>query len=83
MSDPTKEKDSQRENVRVVCRIRPISVAEKAKSKECVQLTNNSIQVTSTDTSSGVFVFDRVFGMTSTQVFYNIVSKVVNCSVTI
>lgn len=64
----SESKISQRENVRVVCRVRPINSLEKAKGKECVQLTANSIQVNAPDAAAGPFFFDRVFAPESTQV---------------
>lgn len=58
---------STRENVRVVCRIRPTNAKEIANGgSTCVKFTDTSIEV-GVDDGSHTFAFDRIFGMESTQ----------------
>jgi hypothetical protein len=68
MSGERKEAGGSREGVKVICRVRPPNKSEIASGKECVKLTNTSIEVRSIETQGGPFFFDRVFGPTSTQV---------------
>ena len=60
-------KKSSRENVHVVCRVRPTNQKEiAAGGTTCVKLTNTNIEVNSDD-GYNVFAFDKVFGMESDQ----------------
>jgi kinesin family member 5 len=59
---------STRENVRVVCRVRPQNAREiKEGGVPCVKVTKTSIEVHSGDEGSHTFQFDRVFGFESDQ----------------
>ena len=55
-----------KENVRVVCRVRPQNEMERERGSVCVKLTKTTISVNVDDCASP-FTFDRVFGMESTQ----------------
>ena len=69
--ETSKDKSSQRQNVRVVCRVRPVNNMEKTRGSECVKLTDTSIQISASDIpSSPPFFFDKVYGPNSTQVRY-------------
>ncbi len=66
---------SNKENIRVVCRIRPQNNLEKERNgKLCVRLNNSpdskicqSVSVSSDDGTLNSFAFDRIFGMDSNQ----------------
>jgi hypothetical protein len=59
---------SQRENVRVVCRIRPTNQKEiNSGGTTCVKFNDTTIEV-GVDDGSHTFAFDRIFGMESTQI---------------
>jgi hypothetical protein len=57
----------QKENVRVVARIRPQNEMEKERSGSlCVRLTDTNV-VVNTEDGSMPFTFDKVFGPDATQ----------------
>ena len=59
--------DSTRENVKVVCRVRPQNSLELAQGGvSCVRMNDTNIEV---NLEEGVhtFSFDRIFGVDSTQ----------------
>ena len=61
-------KQASRENVRVVCRIRPTNQKEiNSGGVTCVKSTNETIEVNH-EGSQHNFALDRVFGPESTQV---------------
>lgn len=60
-------RESLKESVKVVCRVRPQLESEVTKGGQtCVNLTSTSIEVNHDDGSNS-FGFDRVFGMNSLQ----------------
>jgi kinesin family protein 5 len=62
------KKESSRENVKVVCRIRPSNQKEIAIGGfQCVQHTTDTVEVTTEDGLYN-FTFDQIFGPDSTQV---------------
>ena len=62
-----KASGSQRENVRVVCRIRPTNQKEiSSGGNTCVKFNDTTVEV-GVDDGSHTFSFDRIFGMESTQ----------------
>ena len=59
---------STRQNVRVVCRVRPTNQKEiSSGGVTCVKINNSAIEVNS-DGNQNSFSFDRVYGPESTQV---------------
>ena len=61
------KKESTRENVKVVCRVRPQNDKEiQSGGTVCVRLSDVSIEV-NLDDGQHAFTFDRVFGPESTQ----------------
>jgi hypothetical protein len=59
-------KNPTRENVKVVCRVRPENQKELAIGKSCIRQDNTKIEVFNEDGSHS-FAFDRIFGPTSAQ----------------
>ncbi len=57
---------SNKENVRVVCRVRPPNAKEISSGKTCVSIRQNSIEV-ALDDGNQTFQLDRIFGADSTQ----------------
>lgn len=67
MNTNSSKNKSTRENVRVVCRVRPQNARELREGGVlCLKLTTSSIEVMSDD-DSHTFQFDRVFGFESDQ----------------
>jgi kinesin family protein 5 len=63
----SRKEQSTRQNVRVVCRIRPTNQKEIASGgTTCVKLQGNSVEVNYDGNQNG-FSFDRIFGMDSKQ----------------
>jgi Kinesin motor domain len=61
-------KNSSREKVRVVCRVRPPNTLESSKNGvTCVKLTDQNIEIQLDDTTHN-FNFDRIFGPDASQV---------------
>ncbi len=59
---------SSRENVKVVCRVRPSNNREALEGGvTCVRLGPDSVEVETKEAGPGSYQFDRVFGMDSTQ----------------
>lgn len=64
----SKRGSSQRENVRVVCRIRPTNQKEiTSGGTTCVKFTDTTVEV-GVDDGSHAFSFDRIFGPESSQI---------------
>lgn len=68
LSSMSSKKIGTRENVRVVCRVRPQNAREiKEGGVPCVKVSKNSIDVNTPDEGTHTFNFDRVFGVESDQ----------------
>jgi hypothetical protein len=61
------KKKSERENVRVVCRVRPFNQKELSLGTECVLYSGKTGIEVNCDEAANSFQFDRVFGPDSTQ----------------